>query len=251
MCWVLKCRKGNVFTFSIRNNSITKTTLIILCIDLLATIINLPIALATRVVTDVHGNLMCKETWGWKWELYYGKITWFVIQIIIPFPIIAICYTRIVIWLHLRKKDKRNTKSLTRQQSQEESARTLRMNKMLISMVVIFGVCWFPYPIINLVNLNIVGLDTGCWKLYYLSLSIAYVIAMSSTCYNPFLYCWHNTAFRGEFSKLLKCFQNTVGNHPVDERIKMEDMSPVMVTTTLQERVETEQNTEVMSVVVD
>ena len=41
------------------------------------------------------------------------------------------------------------------------------------------------------------------------------------------------------------------GNRPVDERIKMEDMSPVMVTTTLQERVETEQNTEVMSVVVD
>ena len=37
----------------------------------------------------------------------------------------------------------------------------------------------------------------------------------------------------------------------MDERIKMEDMSPAMVTTTLQEKVETEQNTEVMSVVVD
>ena len=138
---------------------------------------------------------------------------------------------------------------MTTQQKQEEAARTLRMNKMLISMVVIFCVCWFPYPIINLVN--IVGLDIGCWKLYNLSSLITYVIAMSSTCYNPFLYCWHNTAFRGEFSKLLKCFQNTEGNRPEDERIKMEDMSPAMVTTTLQEKVETEQNTEVMCVVVD
>ena len=138
---------------------------------------------------------------------------------------------------------------MTTQQIQEEAAVNVRMNKMLISMVIIFGISWFPMNLINLLNVFVKGVS--CWRLYYLSFSITHMNAMSSTCYNPFLYCWHNTAFRGEFSKLLKCFQNTEGNRPVDERIKMEDMSPAMVTTTLQEKVETEQNTEVMSVVVD
>jgi hypothetical protein len=30
---------------------------------------------------------------------------------------------------------------------------------------------------------------------------------MSSTCYNPLLYGWLNTAFRQEFSKLLPCLR--------------------------------------------
>ena len=95
-------------------------------------------------------------------------------------------------------------------------------------MVVIFGVCWFPYPIINLVNLNIVGLDTGCWKLYYLSLSIAYVIAMSSTCYNPFLYGWMNPAFKTEFAKLCSRFLN-IATAKQDSHNSVNDVSEEVV----------------------
>ena len=67
--------------------------------------------------------------------------------------------------------------------------------------------------------------------MYYLAFFITHVIAMSSTCYNPFLYGWMNTgekftntndckyrirhmiyhllfyvAFRAEFTKLCSCF---------------------------------------------
>ena len=34
-------------------------------------------------------------------------------------------------------------------------------------------------------------------------------MAMSSTCYNPFLYGWMNPAFKTEFAKLCSCFLNT------------------------------------------
>ena len=41
---------------------------------------------------------------------------------------------------------------------QEEEARTKRTNRMLIAMVVIFGTCWFP---INLINLLADCMDLG------------------------------------------------------------------------------------------
>ena len=72
----------------------------------------------------------------------------------------------------------------------------------------------------------------GCWELYYLAFFICHVIAMSSICYNPFLYGWMNTgsyyccafvcpyknkktftsilhflAFRSEFLKLCPCMK--------------------------------------------
>ena len=104
----------------------------------------------------------------------------------------------------------------------EEEARTKRTNRMLIAMVVIFGTSWFPINLINLfadcmdlgnknfellqifsLNFNILG----CWSLYYVTFFLCHVIAMSSTCYNPFLYGWLNAAFRKEFSRILPCRQ--------------------------------------------
>ena len=37
---------------------------------------------------------------------------------------------------------------------------------------------------------------SDCWSLYYVMFFLSHVIAMSSTCYNPLLYGWFNTAFR-------------------------------------------------------
>jgi neuropeptide Y receptor len=35
---------------------------------------------------------------------------------------------------------------------------------------------------------------------------LAHAAAMSSTCYNPFLYAWLNDNFRKEFKQVLPCF---------------------------------------------
>ncbi len=35
-----------------------------------------------------------------------------------------------------------------------------------------------------------------------------HALAMSSTCYNPFLYVWLNENFRKEFKKVLPCFRS-------------------------------------------
>lgn len=77
---------------------------------------------------------------------------------------------------------------------------------MLIAMVGIFGLCWSPLNGINL--LNDIFPHIGHWKYYYLTFFIAHALAMSSTCYNPFLYAWLNDNFRKEFKQVLPCFKN-------------------------------------------
>ena len=125
---------------------------------------------------------------------------------------------------------------------------------MLIAMVVIFGTCWFPINLINLladcmelgnlqqhqtfvfyqINLYYAFLAailfmlfdflphlpsnllykgkhsinhlkhssvSGCWSYYYVTFFLCHTIAMSSTCYNPFLYGWLNSAFKAEFAR--------------------------------------------------
>lgn len=81
--------------------------------------------------------------------------------------------------------------------------------RMLIAMVTIFGVSWLPLTAINL--LNDFYLQTATWKHYYLFFFSAHAVAMSSTCYNPFLYAWLNENFRKEFKQVLPCWRNGSG----------------------------------------
>lgn len=81
--------------------------------------------------------------------------------------------------------------------------------RMLIAMVTIFGVSWLPLTAINL--LNDFYLQTATWKHYYLFFFAAHAVAMSSTCYNPFLYAWLNENFRKEFKQVLPCWRNGPG----------------------------------------
>lgn len=74
--------------------------------------------------------------------------------------------------------------------------------KMIIVVVVIYAVCWLPLHVITIAgdvnveiysqeNMNIVW---GC----------AHWLAMSHSCYNPFVYFWMNARFRNSLKKVLK-----------------------------------------------
>jgi len=78
--------------------------------------------------------------------------------------------------------------------------RKRRTNRMLIAMVTVFGVSWLPLNTVNLVN--DVNETTGEWPYYNLCFFLVHAIAMSSTCYNPFLYAWLNENFRKEFKQV-------------------------------------------------
>ena len=68
-------------------------------------------------------------------------------------------------------------------------------------MVVVFGIGWLPLNTINL--LSDINPTTYCWEYFTFIFFICHVLAMSSTCYNPFLYGCYNDAFQKEFTELI------------------------------------------------
>lgn len=68
---------------------------------------------------------------------------------------------------------------------------------MLMLVVVLFAVCWFPLNCyVVLLSSQIIRTNNALYFAFHW-------FAMSSTCYNPFIYCWLNDNFRSELKALL------------------------------------------------
>ncbi|XP_027533207.1 probable G-protein coupled receptor 83 [Neopelma chrysocephalum] len=69
--------------------------------------------------------------------------------------------------------------------------------KMLMLVVIVFAVCWFP------LNCYVVLLSSQTIHTNNALYFVFHWFAMSSTCYNPFIYCWLNDMFQSELKALL------------------------------------------------
>lgn len=158
---------------------------------------------------EMYGKDFCEETWPQEtFRKIFGAIT-AILQFVLPFLIIAFCYVRVWLKLNDRARCKPGTSTKNARREEVERERKSRTNRMLIAMVTIFGVSWLPLTAINL--LNDFYLQTAMWTHYYLFFFSAHAVAMSSTCYNPFLYAWLNENFRKEFKQVLPCWRNGSG----------------------------------------
>lgn len=154
-----------------------------------------------------NNKTYCEESWpSDKSRKIFGVLT-SVFQFIIPFLVIAICYTCVSIRLNDRARSKPGAKNTRREEADRD--RKKRTNRMLISMVAIFGISWLPINAINIFNDFYAQMTE--WNYYYISFFLAHSMAMASTCYNPFLYAWLNENFRKEFKQVLPFFESTGG----------------------------------------
>lgn len=162
------------------------------------------------VVTEVPRtvNCYCEENWpSERYRKVFGSVTT-ILQFVLPFIIISICYIWISVKLNARARAKPGSKSSRKEEADRD--RKKRTNRMLICMVAVFGLSWLP---INMVNIfDDFYVKSNEWPFYTLLFFVAHSIAMSSTCYNPFLYAWLNENFRKEFKHVLPCFDPSNNN---------------------------------------
>jgi len=76
------------------------------------------------------------------------------------------------------------------------------MVKMMVTVVVIYAMCWLPLHSVTLAgDTN----PTAVWS--YKHIQIVWIashwLAMSSCCYNPFVYFWMSSNFRSSFQRLV------------------------------------------------
>nr|XP_045589307.1 prolactin-releasing peptide receptor-like [Procambarus clarkii] len=176
--------------------------LIIISIWLFSISATLPYALYVRQV-EYQDRYYCEELWPSESirQVFSGFTA--IMQFVVPFIIILYCYVKISVRMNERVRAKPGTKSSRKEEADRDRKR--RTNRMLIAMVTIFGTSWLPVNVVHLVGDYYAPASE--WGYYNLCFFITHVVAMSSTCYNPFLYAWLNENFRKEFQLVLPCFQ--------------------------------------------
>lgn len=70
-------------------------------------------------------------------------------------------------------------------------------------VVFVFAVCWLPLNLYHF--LTDIHPDSKMFHYNSTAFFVCHWIALSSTCYNPFIYCWLNEAFRAEIRAIFRC----------------------------------------------
>ncbi|KAL2304243.1 hypothetical protein Nmel_012986 [Mimus melanotis] len=179
--------------------SLTKGALSISVIWLMATCFSLPHAVYQKLFQynyrEATVRSLCLPDFPEPAELVwkYLDLSTFLLLYLLPLLVITITYMRLAkkLWL-------RNTiGDITMQQYVTHHRNKKKSIKMLMLVVVVFAVCWFPLNC-YVVLISSLGIKTKN-SLYF----ALHWFAMSSTCYNPFIYCWLNKSFREGLRSLL------------------------------------------------
>ncbi|KAM8987711.1 LOW QUALITY PROTEIN: G-protein coupled receptor 83-like [Ara ararauna] len=124
----------------------------------------------------------------WK----YLDLSTFLLLYLLPLLIITVTYTHLAkkLWLRNAIGDITTQQYITHHKNRKSI-------KMLMVVVVVFALCWFPLSFYT-VLISSLGIKTKN-SLYF----TLHWFTMSSACYNPFIYCWLNKNFRSELKSLL------------------------------------------------
>ncbi|XP_061185194.1 G-protein coupled receptor 83-like [Saccostrea echinata] len=132
------------------------------------------------------------------WEQYLTVFT-ILAQYIIPLCIIGVAYIRVIHKLWMRNQ----LGYVTEDQRMRQIRAKRKSIKLLIAVVVVFAVCWMPLNLYHV--LTDLHPNTVTFKYDSLAFFICLWVAVSSTCINPFLYCWINPRFRNKIVSKKSC----------------------------------------------
>ncbi|XP_078389212.1 prolactin-releasing peptide receptor-like [Cetorhinus maximus] len=148
----------------------------------------------TYVELKVTGNDMniCEEFWRGmeKERLAYSCIV-ILVSYMIPLSAVTISYCAITI--HLRR---RNVPGAVEENQVRWNKKKWKTFFLLVVSVVTFAICWMPLQILNLLrdlDVDFLIIDTRYINVVQVS---CHWVAMSSSCYNPFIYASLHHKFR-------------------------------------------------------
>ncbi|XP_053329073.1 G-protein coupled receptor 83-like [Spea bombifrons] len=178
--------------------STVKGIICIIVIWFMASGFSLPHAVYQKLEQFYIGNtvrMVCLPSFPYPADLFwkYLDLATFVLLYVLPLIVISITYTTVAKKLWLRNA----IGDITMEQYYAHRRKKKMTLKMLMVVVVVFAVCWFPLNCyLVLMSSKVISSNNAMYFAFHW-------FAMSSTCYNPFIYCWLNESFRSELKALL------------------------------------------------
>ncbi|XP_076290852.1 RYamide receptor isoform X2 [Lasioglossum baleicum] len=178
---------------------------LILSVWMLVVAISSPIPIVSKLTQPtlqhiVCDHYLCEEVWPMAENRYYYSIALLVLQYVIPITVLIFTYASIavVVWGKRPPGEAENV----RDQRMARSKR--KMVKMMVTVVIVFTICWLPFNIITLIIDNKPKLRS--WSGLPFVWMVLHWLAMSHSCYNPVIYCWMNASFRSGFINAISRF---------------------------------------------
>nr|XP_043883271.1 probable G-protein coupled receptor 83 [Solea senegalensis] len=170
----------------------------VVIIWIMATCFSLPHAIYQKLLTFTYSKelerSLCVPDFPEPSDVYwqYIDLLTFILLYMLPLLIITASYTTVAcrLWRHNAIGDTTTAQHATQRKKRR---RTLAM---LLLVVGVFAVCWFP------LNCYVVLLSSQAIHSSNALYFCFHWLAMSSTCYNPFIYCCLNPTFRQELRLL-------------------------------------------------
>ncbi|XP_029366960.1 probable G-protein coupled receptor 83 [Echeneis naucrates] len=164
----------------------------------MASCFSLPHAIYQKLLTFTYSKekerSLCVPDFPEPSDVYwqYIDLLTFILLYMLPLLIITASYTTVAwrLWRHNAIGDTTTAQHATQRKKRR---RTLAM---LLLVVGVFTVCWFP------LNCYVVLLSSQAIPSSNALYFCFHWLAMSSTCYNPFIYCCLNPIFRQELRLL-------------------------------------------------
>ncbi|XP_010221124.1 PREDICTED: probable G-protein coupled receptor 83, partial [Tinamus guttatus] len=187
--------------------STAKGVIYIFVIWIMAACFSLPHAIYQKLFTFEYSEevtrCLCLPDFPEPADLFwkYLDLTTFILLYVLPLLIISAAYMTVAKKLWLRNV----IGDVTAEQYFALRKKNKKTIKMLMLVVVLFAVCWFP------LNCYVVLLSSQTIRTNNALYFAFHWFAMSSTCYNPFIYCWLNESFRSELKALLHMCRKSPG----------------------------------------
>ncbi|MGH0158002.1 UNVERIFIED_CONTAM: hypothetical protein FKN15_034664 [Acipenser sinensis] len=166
---------------------------------IMASCFSLPHAIYQKLFTFSYSKdtirSLCVHDFPDPADLYwkYIDLATLILLYVLPLLIISVAYTTVA-----KRLWRRNTiGDVTTEQYFAHKRKKKTTIKMLMMVVVVFAVCWFP------LNCYVVLISSQIIRSSHALYFTFHWFAMSSTCYNPFIYCWLNEKFRSELKYLM------------------------------------------------
>ncbi|GBM26903.1 putative G-protein coupled receptor 83 [Araneus ventricosus] len=178
---------------------------IILCVWVLAILLSLPHAVFNKVesVFTYRRLVRCRTAYPANLSRWITLVAVFT-QYILPLTITGVLYYLIIVQVWSRN----SLGVVTEGQRVSQAKAKKKTIKMLVVVVILFALCWLPLNTFNLLR------EFNPEAFLHKSVThstvffICHWLAMSSVCYNPFIYCWLNDHFRTGALNCLMCMTN-------------------------------------------